>query len=521
MKSERIQLLLGGCWILPPDASPPEDSAPPAQDASIPPEPIELPDDLRLDPGEPVDASITLYDTWEWNLWHAGKLLVGDGRALRILDGRKMGQALAHVPLAVPPRFAGELPEGPLAQWVAPLLGLRALSPVATLEARQRTWCVTNADDKIVVRILDQTWSDGVRTLALRPLRGYEEEAQVVAKRMPATSASDRHPFAHALEAAGVQPRTWTNKPAFDFSDKTPAHEAVVSMVRTMLALARQTETGIIDDVDTEFLHDYRVLLRKARSVLSLTKGVLDPDGTAKLRATLRTLAQRTNALRDLDVHVMEQDAHVARVPVRLRAGLTPMHTHFVKRRTEVQAAVAKTLAGRSYLRTVRALERQIEHVLPGPKGAVPTRKLADKKLGAQLADVLAYGRAITSTTPDEAVHALRIECKKLRYLLEFFRHMYPDKQLMPMVKALKRLQDLLGRFNDRSVQQDALLSWVRAAPKVPVQTAVSVGALIGALADEQRALRQRVEETFAAFDEPERYEVFLSKARRRKKVTA
>ena len=434
MKSERIQLHSTGCWILPPDAEPASEDAPP-------PAPVELPDELRFDPGDLVTATVTLFDTWSWSVWHAGKLLVGDGAALRILDGRRMGQVLAHIPMAAPPRFAHEQPEGPLAELVAPLLGLRALGPVTSLETRQRAWSVRNADDKIVVRLVDQTWSTECERSCCCRCADTKKRPQAVAKRMPDSSSSDRHPLAHALEAAGIQPRVWTNKPAFDFSDKTPAHEAVIAMVRTMLTLARQTEAGIIEDLDTEFLHDYRVLLRKARSVLSLTKGVLEPEVTAKIRGALRTLAKRTNALRDLDVHVMEHAEHVERVPVRLQAGLTVMHKQLVKppnrsprrRREDAGGAVVQPLGPRP---------RTTDRAGPsGAKGAVPTRKLADKKLAQQLRTVLEHGRAITPQTPDEAVHALRIECKKLRYLLEFFRHMVPSRQLMPMVKALKRLQ--------------------------------------------------------------------------------
>ncbi len=56
--------------------------------------------------------------------------------------------------------------------------------------------------------------------------------------------------------------------------------------------------------------------------------------------------------------------------------------------------------------------------------------------------------------TEDEVVHQLRINCKKLRYLMEFFAPLFPENEIKTLIKALKLLQDNLGNFNDYSVQQ-------------------------------------------------------------------
>jgi len=46
----------------------------------------------------------------------------------------------------------------------------------------------------------------------------------------------------------------------------------------------------------------------------------------------------------------------------------------------------------------------------------------------------------------------MRIAGKKLRYLLEFFRSLYPRAEVDGSIGRLKRLQDLLGALNDRAV---------------------------------------------------------------------
>ena len=56
-------------------------------------------------------------------------------------------------------------------------------------------------------------------------------------------------------------------------------------------------EPGIIGDYDTEFLHDYRVALRKVRSVLSLFQGVYSAKDTERLKLAVADVMKSTNKL--------------------------------------------------------------------------------------------------------------------------------------------------------------------------------------------------------------------------------
>ena len=59
-----------------------------------------------------------------------------------------------------------------------------------------------------------------------------------------------------------------------------------------------------------------------------------------------------------------------------------------------------------------------------------------------------------------EAVHRLRIECKKLRYLMEFFAELFPKEEGSAVLRLLRRLQTRLGEFNDALVQQRSLMNY-------------------------------------------------------------
>ena len=90
-----------------------------------------------------------------------------------------------------------------------------------------------------------------------------------------------------------------------------------------------------------------------------------------------------------------------------------------------------------------------------------------------------------------DRLHALRIACKRLRYVCEFFRHEYPD-ELNDLIQLIVALQDALGAMRDAHVHAE----WLRAPLRehyrdVPVRMA---------LLHVARALRQQQRQEYREF---------------------
>ena len=101
-----------------------------------------------------------------------------------------------------------------------------------------------------------------------------------------------------------------------------------------------------------------------------------------------------------------------------------------------------------------------------------------------------------------DRLHRLRIEGKKLRYLLEFFRDMLSIEK--PLIVTLKRLQDYLGRFNDLRVQQDSVTSIIgrlEAAGSTQTSTLAAARRLLEQLAEKEQRVRDRFADEFGRFD--------------------
>jgi CHAD domain-containing protein len=126
---------------------------------------------------------------------------------------------------------------------------------------------------------------------------------------------------------------------------------------------------------------------------------------------------------------------------------------------------------------------------------------------------VIKKGRAIKKSSPPAKLHRLRIECKKLRYLLEFFSSLYDQKEIGRLVRALKKLQNNLGDFNDFAVQRAALQGIVddlsSGSRKMPEQTGRAVEHIRRHLEEQQDATRKAFHIRFDAFSAPEVVAIF------------
>jgi len=134
-------------------------------------------------------------------------------------------------------------------------------------------------------------------------------------------------------------------------------------------------------------------------------------------------------------------------------------------------------------------------------------RDYVDQMIVKRFKSFIRDGDRISDASADEELHKLRIKGKKFRYLLEFFKSFYDEKQMSSFLKFMKKLQDNLGDFNDLSVQQTMLgaeLGGLKAKNLQTIRFAAALGGLIAVLSDRHRAVRNEFESTYADFTGPE-----------------
>jgi CHAD domain-containing protein len=148
------------------------------------------------------------------------------------------------------------------------------------------------------------------------------------------------------------------------------------------------------------------------------------------------------------------------------------------------------------------------------PNATRPMLELANERIWKMYNRVLKEGRAIADDSPPEDLHELRKSCKKLRYLMEFFQSLYPQKQVKTLVKVIKGLLDNLGNFQDLEVQSHTLQGFAGRMMEEGVggrDTLLAMGALIGGLSQRQQEAREEFAVIFTHFDTPEHRLLFKS----------
>ena len=76
---------------------------------------------------------------------------------------------------------------------------------------------------------------------------------------------------------------------------------------------------GAVADIDSEFLHDLRVSVRRTRSLQRQLRAAFPAEPLQHFRAEFRWLQRVTGPSRDLDVYVLEFDDFSATLPERRR----------------------------------------------------------------------------------------------------------------------------------------------------------------------------------------------------------
>ena len=143
---------------------------------------------------------------------------------------------------------------------------------------------------------------------------------------------------------------------------------------------------------------------------------------------------------------------------------------------------------------------------------ALPIVELARKRIYKRYRRVIRDGDYILTHTQDELLHALRIECKKLRYLMEFFASLFPRKKMNRLIKQLKKLQDNLGDFNDLSIQQEYLMHMAEELPLDDPRSRkalVATGYLVENLGYKQKKVKENFADTFTEFASPANQKLF------------
>jgi CHAD domain-containing protein len=536
----------------------------------------------------------TWFDTFDWRLYRAGLALeyvaARRGGELHLTSEESVSSAArpaefvassAIQPVigwqASRPHLLPDLPGGPLADRVADLVAPRALLPVVTVTSTVTVSRLLNEDGKTVARLLvehasvtsggahgeaDQHGMPGAQDgpiglaprMTITEVRGYPGQARRAARILslaPCVDPVSETVFVDALHAIGRQPGSYSNKVDAPITATMPAQQASARILLRLLDTIEANVPGVLHDIDTEFLHDLRVSVRRTRSALKLfgdaltapanangdasanandngagrgkSQPRLTEDDVARFAAEFKWVGDLTTPGRDLDVQLLEFEDTARTLKAAKPDDLEPFRAYLEQRRVKEYRALARGLRSPRFTVLVTQWRAALTKLSRGkrnggadatPRSGQPVRReaetagtLAVERTRRAFAKVARRGAAITPASPHESLHDLRKRCKELRYALEFFAPLYDPEQYKKVIGDLKRLQDCLGEFQDSQVQIEeiqVLAAAMLAAGEATAATLLAMGEITAGLAARQAAARADFERRFAAFAGPD-----------------
>lgn len=488
--------------------------------------------------------TLTFFDTFDWRL-HRRELRLSisrpdaPSRTRRPICRLNGPDAQISTPAKVwvrsVPGLIQDLAPGPLRQTLAPIIDMRRLLPLMRLLQHTRQWNVIDDEQKTVARLRlevptvladepDGTEHPLKARLHVVPMRGYpsiDRKLRDFLHKKANLVIVDRLVFDEAASSAGLKPRSYSSKITLDLRGYPRAADATRHIMLRLLAAIEVNEDGTRRDVDSEFLHDFRVSVRRTRAALSQIKGVFTEDQTLHFKRELSWLGKLTGPTRDLDVYLLKIPDYRSDLPSETARDLEALEAFLARKQRVEQRKLAHALSSPRYRKliadwriflTPKPSAEGPAAPTDGPNADKPTVDLAAARIWKIHQRILKWGTAIDAHSPAERLHDVRLECKKLRYMMEFFRSLFSRSDIESAIKELKKLQENLGDFNDYEVQQASLAQFadeLADQPSTPTATLLAMGRLQARLANGQQAERDAFTarfERFAAEDNQERF---------------
>lgn len=226
--------------------------------------------------------------------------------------------------------------------------------------------------------------------------------------------------------------------------DTTGRKRDLADTLQSLHHWLKDLEPGVQLGLDDEFLHQYRIALRRSRAIAESIREVSGSKLLAKPVKQLKQQAGATSQLRDLHV-LLQQLPKLCGGNEELETGL---RTYFEQATDIQQQRLNKSLTSK---RQHKRSQDWLNLIESGPFQKL-SKSLSHKDIRTTVdRRITQCNRKTAELTPessDEEIHALRKLLKRVRYLME----LEPDRW-KGLLKRVKARQQLFGQFQDLAVQ--------------------------------------------------------------------
>ncbi|MCW4000626.1 MAG: YfcE family phosphodiesterase [Candidatus Bathyarchaeota archaeon] len=227
---------------------------------------------------------------------------------------------------------------------------------------------------------------------------------------------------------------------------------------------------GVIADEDIEYVHKTRVASRRLRAALPVFQDCFAKKQFKAWKCDVKQVTKLLSSARDLDVQIAFLEQYIEKLssPAEQAAMKQLLKSHRSRRRS-VQGNVEeglKELKEAGTLEEIRGVCGQALSDQPSLSlGSASVVEKAHWHISVRLDEFLSMQKYVHVEGADQQHHQMRIRAKRLRYTMEFFASLYPDK-LEKEIDMIKNFQDELGELHDSIVWLQYVQALKKNSPK-------------------------------------------------------
>jgi len=460
----------------------------------------------------------TVLDTFDGRVRRAGARLTRAGASgSSRLEWQTMGGPRIAIGLKQPASFAWDLPDGPFRQAVAPVIGPRRLLPQADAEEHGSLLEILDDREKTVARLriasaqarlpaVHGDWRTLPTMITVTGLRGYEEVYErlvPVVRSRPGVESCPEGVLSLILRRVGAPLRGDLSLPRVDLPAGVRADDGARQIHRALLGILHENEPGVRASLDSEFLHDFRVAVRRTRALLGQIRHVFPAALVEHFATEFSWIGRLTGPPRDLDVLVLTlRERREEFSPAEIEALVSLLELTQRQEHDRLVEALDSDRYRRLLAEWSGFLERPIASSPEARNAARPLVEPVSRRAWRLSRRIAASARSVDEGSAAEHMHQVRIAAKKLRYLVDVMPGFYDAADLGCILAALKRLQRVLGDFNDAHVQETRLIECGHTvcAAGGPASVLFTLGRLAEQSRQRRQQLRGEVAEKLARF---------------------
>jgi len=235
--------------------------------------------------------------------------------------------------------------------------------------------------------------------------------------------------------------------------------------IKTQLTFIHKTSPKIKLHSDIELLHKTRVSARKLNVSLVIFHQCIRKKHYSNFKKETSTLFKQLGKARDLDVQIQ----NLGEVAAKLRSkeklvGINRLIWRKIQSRENIQSKLEKSLKRfikKDFLSKIDVLFKKKNHAIVLAKEnftEIFGKKGLKKSFDIWRSKILSFNPLQSDGKIVHEMHKLRINIKKLRYVLEIFQPVV-DESFSKKIITLKNLQETLGIIHDCDV-------WIGYLPK-------------------------------------------------------